>query len=184
MTRTRTSALLTLAALAAAMLAGGLQQKEAAGTPPLVQWCGHETKARQTGFVVMRAEDDWQKLWSAHTGGKPEGGGAMARHTSPKIDFAHCCVVGYFRGTTTNRDGEVCESVADLGDHVRVRFESWSFQTASMNGDGGAQRTTPFGLWVIPATDKPIVVEEATRVNHLKSDPITWKEVHRFPARK
>lgn len=184
MARTRLAAFATIAALAAAMFAGGLQQKEAPplAAPPLVQWCGHQTKSPQTGFVVVRDEATWQKLWSAHTGGTPDGGGAMERHGSPKIDFGRCCVVAYFHGAAVNTDGEVAESVSDLADRVVVRFEPSTFQTASFDGNGGAEHTRPFGIWVIPATTKAIAIEEATRPNHLKSDAIEWREVKRFEA--
>ena len=44
---------------------------------------------------------------------------------------------------------------------LRVRFDHKSYQTSGP--DGGGERVQPFGMFVIPRTDKPIVLEENTQ---------------------
>jgi hypothetical protein len=192
MLRSRTTALLTLAAMAAAVLAGlsqlaPAQPGEAPGragkpapTTPLVQWAGSTSK-HEPGFFLIQDDPAWQKLWAKHTGQPADLAFTQARHLAPKIDFGRCLVVAYFRGRAVNQDGEIATSVQDLPDQVLIRFEPSSFQTSGEGPRGGAQDTTPFGLWLIPVTQKPIVIQEIRR--ELKDQPQTLHEVKRFPAR-
>ncbi len=148
---------------------------------PFVQWAGAES-AHEAGFVLVRDEAAWRALWGSHTGQAGAGGGAMNRHAAPEVNFDRCVVVAFFRGPSTNEDGEVVRAVDEVGGRVRVRFSCDSFQTASsLDGKGGAVQTTPFGIWVLPATEKGIVIEEGTA--ELKDRPLEWREVKRFEAR-
>lgn len=148
---------------------------------PLVQWAGAES-AHGAGFVLVRDDAAWRALWGGHTGKEAAAGGAMNRHAAPEVNFDRCVVVAFFRGPATNEDGEVVRAVEEVGGMVRVRFSCDSFQTAGgFDGTGGAVRTTPFGIWVLPATEKEIVIEEGTA--ELKDRPLEWREVKRFEAR-
>ncbi len=147
---------------------------------PFVQWAGAES-AHESGFVLVRDEAAWRAMWGGHTGKEAAAGGAMNRHAAPEVNFDRCMVVAFFRGPATNEDGEVVREVAEVGGAVRVRFTSDTFQTASFDGSGGAVKTTPFGIWVLPITDQPIVIEEGTM--ELKDRPLEWREVKRFAAR-
>ncbi|MFN0134400.1 MAG: hypothetical protein ACKVW3_17945 [Phycisphaerales bacterium] len=158
-------------AVVAQQQAGGI----GAARPPLVQWVGHESK-HMAGFVMARDEAAWRKVWAAHTGA--DGEGAMRRHAAPKIDFERCMVVGRFAGARTNHDGEEAVSVEDRGDAVVVRFMASTFQTSGP--DGGGVATTPFGLWVVPAAKKPVVIEEGRM--GLKGSAVRWEEVARLPG--
>jgi hypothetical protein len=141
---------------------------------PYVQWVGKQTHRQESGFVIIRHDAAWQELWQAHTGN--QGGG---RYAAPLIDFAHCQVVASFVGPTVNRDGQLARSVQERDDALVVRFESSSFQTAGDDARGGAVDTNPFGIWVIPASHKQVIVEEG----HLsKTGPTRWEAVHRFDA--
>lgn len=151
----------------------------AADKPPCVQWVGHWTERAQPGFLVVRDEAAWRTLWAEHTGHKPEHG-AMKRHAAPKVDFERWMVVACFRAAKINGDGEVAKSVVDDRAVLRVRYISSSFQTAGPGGGGVDVR--PFGLWVVPATDKPVVVEQG----HITKDPrdgVRWEEVWRSGAK-
>jgi hypothetical protein len=143
-----------------------------------VQWVGPDSKHPAPGFVLVGDDAAWRALWAAHTG-TPEA--RAGRHGAPKIDFGSCMVVAHFRGPSVNHDGEVLASLDLGGDVVRLRFESWSFQTSGPDGRGGAVETTPYGIWVVPRSDAPIVVER--RSEGLKSDPVRWVEAHRFAGR-
>lgn len=147
-------------------------------TLPYVQWCG-PTSSHPAGFVRISSESEWTRLWAAHTA-TPDKPGALTRHAAPKIDFSQCIVIAYFRGPSTNRDGEVLSSIITTPDSTTLRFEPSTFQTSGglNSDDGGAVKTTPFGIWVIPATANPIIIEEARRT--LKSAPLTHHEVARL----
>jgi len=195
MPRTRAAALVTLAALAAAMVAGLVTRAPAqpevgvsngvpakpAPTPPLVQWAGFTSK-HEPGFFLIQGQADWQKLWFEHSGASPDLQYTQYRHIAPKIDFTRAMVVAYFRGPSVNADGEVATSIQDLPDQFLVRFEHSGFQNSGPGPRGGAVDTTPFGLWVIPLTEKPIVIQEIHR--ELKDEPSTFREVKRFPPRQ
>lgn len=145
------------------------------GAPPCVQWTGPETRHEAAGVVVARSEAAWRALWASHSGAKAEEG-AMTRHAAPRIDFTRFMVVAYFRGPSTNTDGAVASDVL-VGEKVRVRFEASTFQTAGP--DGGAVKTRPFALWVVPRTDGAVVLEEGRRT--LKGAPVKWVEVGEAP---
>lgn len=149
---------------------------------PAVQFIGHDSRITQPRFVLVKDDAAWASLWSEHIGAAA-GAGAMARHAAPKIDFSRYIVVGAFAGATTNQDGEVAEMVGIEAELVRVRYVPSTFQSASAIGgepDRGVA-TTPYGLWVIERTEKPIVIEQGAR--GLKPEPIAWKEVKRFDGR-
>lgn len=173
-------AIIVLSILAAAAVAAAVARPDPAISHPYVQWVGPDSKIDHADFQLIRDEAAWNTLWQSHTG-KPPAPGTEGRHAAPKIDFAQCAIVACFRGRATNEDGEVLESILTTNDGLRLRFESSGFQTFGPGPDGGAVKTTPYGIWVIPATSKPIIVEEARR--ELKDEPVTWKEVKRFDSR-
>ncbi len=171
----------SLVVLPLVLFAAAPREAEAPPEPEraLVQWAGAASK-HPAGFALVLDQAAWRALWSAHTG-SPASHSPPGRHAAPIIDFTRCMVVAWFTGPTTNTDGVLLETVAVGKDLVRLRVEHSTFQTAGQDGRGGAVDTTPFGIWVIPRSDAPIVVEEARR--SLKRDPVTWVEVHRFKGR-
>lgn len=160
---------------------GGMPLREAPEVLPAVQLVGHDSKILSARFVLIRDDASWEALWAEHAGAAQKEG-AMWRHAAPKIDFSRFMVVGVFGGATTNTDGEVAQSVTIADDRVRVRYESSTFQTASFGGQGDpGVKTAPFGLWVVEASDLPVVIEQARR--GLKDSPVSWKEVKRFEGK-
>lgn len=147
---------------------------------PYVQWAGAES-AHEAGFVLVRDEGAWRELWGAHRGKDAGAGGAMDRHAAPEVNFDRCVVVAFFRGPATNEDGEVVRAVDETPEEVRVRFSSDGFQTASFDGADHGVATRPFGIWVLPATSKAIVIEEGTA--ELKDEALKWREVKRFAGK-
>jgi hypothetical protein len=158
-----------------AALGLGSRWRAPAGPGVYVQFVGHDAKRVQEGFVVARTEKGWTGIWQDYTG-QNAGYGAIERNRIPKIDFERCMVVAYFGGKRTNTDGYTAREIAEAKGVVRLRFEASTFQTAGMDARGGAQDTTPYGVWVIPATDKPVVIERGRR--GLKDQPPKWEEVH------
>lgn len=167
-------AVCALACIGAAVALGATTR--AGGTPGVyVQFVGHDATRAQEGFVVARTEKGWIGIWQDYTGASA-GHGAIERNRIPKIDFEHCMVVAYFGGKRTNTDGYLVRELNEFKGVVRLRFEASTFQTMGGDARGGAQDTTPYGVWVIPATDKRIVIERAAA--HLKGQDPVWDEVH------
>lgn len=125
--------------------------------PPLVQFVGHDSRITTARLLVVRDEAAWRALWSEHTG---DASPAVPprRHRAPIIDFSRCMVVASFAGSTINRDGMIASSVQNADEEIRLRVVDSSFQTAGFGEDRGVH-TTPFGMWVIPASNRPIIIE-------------------------
>jgi hypothetical protein len=158
--------------------AGQRKQSLQAGTlvpaPAIyVQITGHNAKREQEGFVVARTEKGWIGIWQDYTGNSA-GHGAIERNRIPKISFDACMVVACFGGKRTNTDGFIAEELALDNGELRLRYTESTFQTSGPGG--GGQNTTPYAVWIIPATDKPITIERGRR--GLKDAPIKWERVH------
>jgi hypothetical protein len=168
-------AIISIGALTMPGLSAAPAPAPAAAAGIFVQFVGHDSRREQEGFVVARTEKGWIGIWQDYTG-SAAGHGAIERNRIPKIDFERCMVVACFGGKRTNTDGYIAREINEFKGAVRLRFEASTFQTSGSDGRGGAQDTTPYGVWVIPATDKPITIERGRR--GLKDNPITWEEVH------
>ncbi len=173
--------LFALAPLAAVTVAMRPVADDAVVTRPIVSWSGPRSAIAESEFVLITTRDQWRDLWSRHTGGKGE---RLVAHGSgqviPEIDFGRHMVVAYFRGSDVNSDGEIVKSIHETDDAVVVRFDSYSFQTAGFGGDGGAASVTPYGIWLLPRIEKPVIIEE--NVQNLKAGEPVWRERHRFEA--
>jgi len=150
----------------------------AAASLPAVAFVGHDSKVSSPRFVLIRDAAAWATLWAEHTA-TPAGYGALARHAVPAIDFTRFMVVGVFLGSATNTDGCEAHSIAAEVDTLRIRYTLSTFQTSAPPGqrDSGVS-TTPFGLWVIDRSDKPVSFELGRR--GLKNSPLTFTPVHRI----
>lgn len=142
---------------------------------PYVALSGHDSAITERRCVRVTDAETWAALWKEHRGEKLETN-ASGWPTTPVIDFERCMVIAVFRGESWNANGEYVESIEEVDRHVRLRFDSHTFQTSGP--DGGGVRVTPFGIWVIARTEKPIVIEE--NVQGLIGQPPKWKEQWRF----
>ena len=111
-------------------------------------------------------------------------------HQVPTIDFDRCMVIAVFRGAGWNSSGISAVSISDT-DRVVFRFDDRSYQTSSdfttdgklnvdTDDDRGGNKVTPFGIFVVPRSEKELVLEN--NVQNLKGRPPVWKEVARFPS--
>jgi hypothetical protein len=143
-------------------------------TLPAVQLVGHGSHIAEPRFVRVVDEAGWRTLWAEHTGVKAHHG-TFSRHRAPHIDFERFMVVGIFEGATTNTDGVVADAILTDRARVRIQFQHSTFQTSG-EVDGGAQRTTPFGLFVIERSNLPVQFEVARLAS--KAGPISYERVH------
>ena len=147
---------------------------------PAVQFVGERSHIAEARFELFRDQEAWAKFWGEHANVEV-GYGAISRHAAPKVDFTRFMVVCVLGGKRTNTDGITCESVATTDELVRVRIEDSTYQT--MRGGGEVDHgdaSTPFGFFVIEKAATRVVLEQGRR--GLKSDPLTWKQVHEFAA--
>ena len=150
-----------------------------AGRPvrPFVSWMGPGSAVESAQVVRANTEADWHALWARHMGEKVTKN-RFEQVDAPKIDFEQCCVVMVLRGKTFNSDGTRYIAGGETDAQILLRIDEQSYQTASFNGSGGAVDCTPFGIFVLPRTTKPIVVED--NVQGLIGKPPIWKEIARL----
>jgi hypothetical protein len=100
----------------------------------------------------------------------PEG--TWGVHLIPDVDFERFMAVAVFRGKSVHCNGEYVVEMVEDADRMLLRYDSHTFQTAGP--DGGAQHVTPYGIFIVPRSNKAVVVEE--NVRGLKNSPAQWKE--------
>jgi hypothetical protein len=167
-----------LVALAAGFL-GTLRGQEAKAPVlrPCVAWSGGTSAVQAREFARVRTPEAWAALWARHTGADPKQAEDAYYNPAgaPWIDFERFEVVAVFQGKKWNSAGVDCVSLAEEEGRVVLRFDDRSFQTL-----GGAVEASPFGLFVIARSDKPVAFEE--NVQSLKGQPPVWKERARLEA--
>jgi hypothetical protein len=144
---------------------------------PCVSFKGPHSAIRKRRCVRITDRESWEALWKEHRGEALETN-KLGRPVIPVIDFDRCMVIAIFRGESWNCNGEYVVSVEDRGRDVLLRFDSHSFQTCGP--DGGGVRVEPYGIFVLPRTAKPIVIEE--NVQGMIGRPPNWKVQWAFEA--
>lgn len=151
---------------------------EVAPVGALVSLHGPRSEFPEEAFVRVMNAAEFREMWGRHMG--DDAAAARATRAYPEVDFERCMVVAYFRGESVNSDGERIESIDRVGGMLRIRFDSMQYQTFGAAPDGGRVECTPFGVWVLPRDEGPIVIEE--NVQGLIGRPPQWKERKRFDA--
>lgn len=142
--------------------------------PPFVSWQGRESAISEPWFARCEDESAWLALWERHSG-KPAQRDNVGRAFIPRVNFEKCSVVAMFLGKKVNSNGVVIDSIGCDENQCLIRFDESTFQTMSVAPDqsGGAVDVRPYGIFVIPKTKLPIVVEE--NVQGVKDQPAKWK---------
>lgn len=152
--------------------------REGKATKPYVQWRGAASARTEGGFVRVTTQEQWTALWGEHSGRAPQAAGNPP--PAPEVDFDQCLVIAYFRANAARTTGERAKEIEDQDQRVVLRFESVRYQVMRAQ-DAPPERTgTSYGIWVIPRTAKPIVIEE--NVQSIIGQPPIWKERQVFPA--
>jgi len=149
---------------------------------PYVMLYGMHSKVTECEYLLARSEGEWIDIWLKHEGLTQEERYDTFYNPAglPDVDFETCMVVAVFQGRRWNSAGVLAHSIVEEDVVVRLRFNDRSFQTAGP--DGGGVKVTPFGIFVIPASKKAVLLEE--NVQNLKGGPSRWKERHRFDAQR
>lgn len=127
---------------------------------------GSNSSITKREIVLATNGKQWAAIWARHAAQKPD-----KAKVAPDVNFAKSEVVCIFQGSGWNSNGVIPTEIADVGDSIRVRFDDDSYQTAGP--DGGGERCTPFGMFVIPKSSKSVTVWENTQ-GLMRGAPI-WK---------
>ncbi|MCB9933292.1 MAG: hypothetical protein H6841_07720 [Planctomycetes bacterium] len=126
----------------------------------LRQWNGADSSITQAGVRVVTDDEGWVKLWAEHT--------APELMEAPVMDFENEVVLAIFGGTSANSLGYFAE-VPLMGEREYVlRVDEKTYQTM-----GRGDTVTPYGIFVLTRTDRPVYVEE--NVQSLIGRPPIWK---------
>jgi hypothetical protein len=157
-----------IAQQAAAQTAKG---NETAAFAPFVTWSGPDSCISTSTFTRATNEAQWQAMWAAHIGAAAKVNN-VGQLFMPKVNFDRCMVVAAFRGDGHNSNGYFVVEAIDEPDRVVLRLDEQTYQTAGP--DGGAVKVRPYGIFVLPRSNKSVVIEE--NVQGIKDRPATWKE--------
>jgi hypothetical protein len=148
---------------------------------PLVTLAGADSRIEKSGYELITSKKDWTNLWLRHTG-KPvekEYDDFYNPAGVPEINFEKCMVIAVFSGAIKNVAAVEAVTYTDAGEEIRLQFKRRAYQTGGP--DGSAQRATPYGLFVVSRSAKPLILERD--VQNIIGQPPDWKEVARFPKR-
>ncbi|MCA8943653.1 MAG: hypothetical protein KDB80_13900, partial [Planctomycetes bacterium] len=147
---------------------------------PLVSFEGARSKIVEREHHKITDSQSWAKLWLRHVGAEEPNEEYSWFWNSvgvPKIDFDQCVVIAMFAGKAWNSNGFSVQAVDEVGDDLlRLRIQRLTYQT--MGPDGGGRRCEPFGIWVLPKTDRTVVLEVNTQ--GLIGEPPIWTEKARL----
>ena len=152
----------------------------------LVEFSGAHSKIAQRAYLRITSLKEFRDAYMRHLGIDPSRFDEYYNENNvPTIDFDRCMVIAVFDGDGWNTAGISVEAIRDEADRVLVRFAHRFYQTSGdfNSGDGGGKRVTAFGMFVIPRSEKEVVLEEGQQ--QMRPPRIyAWKEVARFPAIK
>ena len=139
---------------------------------PLVVLTGPDSKIKEPTYLLVKTPEDWAALWRRHKGKEDQVG----FRDMPTINFEKCMVVAVFRGQVGNEDGLLALPISEREDEIRVHYWWRNFQT-----EGFGVESTPYGMIVIPRSNKTIVVEEQTNGMGRPDPQPKYTERARFP---
>ncbi len=135
------------------------------------KWAGADSKIKEKGTEIITDQTAWAWLWEHHKAGGRLGGDLDI----PAIDFERELVVAMFAGETWNSRGYYVYETLQGDTQWTIRVDEYTYQTMSMDGTGGGEKVTPYGIFVLPRVEQSIVVEE--NVQGLLGKPPRWLQV-------
>jgi hypothetical protein len=142
---------------------------------PLVTLTGADSQVKDRCYLRIDSEEEWIKTWQRHKGTKVSKDYNLLYDPLglPQIDFGQCTVVAVFQGSGWNCAGLKAVTVEHSNESVTIRFIRKSYQTGGP--DGGADKVTAYAFFVLPRSDKMVVLEEDQ--HRYIGDPPAWKVV-------
>ena len=173
---------------------------------PCLLLSGANSYVSEPGFHRICSLDEWAKVWQEHKGHNREAEYDFYYDPLglPVVDFSQFMVITIFEGKRVNNAGMIADSIVEDRDSVTLRFERKTYGTDAggrrpgkanrMNRIQGRQNV--YGFFVIPKSDKQVVIEEkvyqskdasvadALKPGFRKSDSkqIVWNQRFTFDA--
>ena len=120
------------------------------------------------GYHRIESEKAWEALWLKHQTGKKERGNSVPNSfTFCEVDFKKYMLLAVFQGFGVNRSGYEVHSITEEKDRLVIRVLPNNFQTLFE-----LSKTTAWGVFVLPRSTKPVVIELDTK--SLTADPPKW----------
>jgi hypothetical protein len=171
----RTVSLGGLPAMLLLVSTGAAQDKFApADVKPLVTLYGSDSKITKSRRLRITTAREWAAVWAEHQTGSADGRPTAA---ALDLDFDKVMVIALFGGECSFQDHYSCLSVTERSDRLVIRVDEHPFQVAA---NAALPRLRPWGVFVLPRSDKRIVLETDRRT--LIQDPPRWREWASFPA--
>jgi hypothetical protein len=145
------------------------------GNQPLLALTGRKSKVLAPGYHRIETAEAWKALWMRHQTGKSKPDTAPENLHHVDVDFDRCIVIAVFQGDGSSCEGYEVDSIQESASRILVRVRAHHVQT----GQGYVHESEAWGVFVIPRSRKPVVVELDTR--SLIRSPPKWTKVADLP---
>ncbi len=131
--------------------------------PPVIVMTGDSPHVRVARRKAIRNDVDWLTLWAEHTGktwslhDARTGVEAHIALNAPMIDFGRFVAVTVYAGPKKGIAGIAVERIEEEEKQVVLVIQAILARSST-------RETHPYGIFVIPRTDKAIVVREVVTV--------------------
>lgn len=122
-------------------------------------WQGSESMIGKPEFHRIISQDRWEGIWKRHN---------KKRDAAPNVDFTKHMVVAIFIGKSVNTSGIEVVDVREKDNIIRFQFRAMCYQTIN-----GFDRVTPFGLFLLPISNKKVQIQENMQM--IIGGPDIWK---------
>ncbi|MFG0331437.1 MAG: hypothetical protein ACF8PN_16230 [Phycisphaerales bacterium] len=146
---------------------------------PYVSYSGRVSAITDRRLLLIRDQESFDEMWRSHMGDRIERAG-QGWPLTPTVDFNLCMVLAIFSGDRVNANGEQIESIKLESERLVVRYDTVTYQTASIGATDRGEPARPYGIFVLPRIDTTVVVHENTQ-NIIGDDPV-WTERATFRA--
>ena len=159
---------------------------------PIVSFSGRNSEISERSFHRIQTLDEFAVVWQKHTGQtdvkyKDWNGRYDTFYNLlgiPMVNFDHYMVIAIFDGAGQNCAGLNALTLTDDKDQITFRFEDKPYGTS-----GGADDVKPYGIFVVPKSNKSMVIEKkvpppkdiATGMRAGDTKP-SWKKCFEFEA--
>ncbi|MCB9895778.1 MAG: hypothetical protein H6839_15130 [Planctomycetes bacterium] len=137
------------------------------------EWTGADSEITERRCEIVTDNKAWSALWMEHTINPADD--PVNPPKLPDVDFDKEMIVAVFGGSGWNSRGYHVVELLEGETTLTVRVDETTYQTVN-----GADKVTPYGIFVLPATRLQMVVEE--NVQSLKHESPTWKTIGEYVA--
>jgi hypothetical protein len=134
---------------------GRVPAKPVEAVPPVLTMTGDRSRMPGPRAVVCGDQKSLDGAWTRHTGEPAKV--YYSSSPAPLVDFKRYMVVLIFEGASSNIQGIKFEPITQQGEALLIRYTNYGFQTAGP--DGGGVLVQPWGLAVLPRSDKKLILE-------------------------